>query len=154
MLLYFSTVGVNSKMDTNRIRTSTFRGYSLTNIFRGPFCKVANYTICLWLSFILTGIDAYAFHSYSTTIIVNIVTAVMVIAPVLSVSHTTLGLPNAVLESAMACRVFRQIRLSLITDFDATTSRVPGPHFYHLFSGHIRWWSSRRASILSILGML
>jgi hypothetical protein len=46
----------------------------------------------------------------------------MVLAPVNSVFRSLLGIPSAVIYNAMACRVFRHLRLGTVADYDASTS--------------------------------
>ncbi|KAJ7284421.1 hypothetical protein C8J57DRAFT_1216857 [Mycena rebaudengoi] len=54
---------------------------------------------------------------YMISVVSNIVVAVMVYAPALDpVQHGILALPNAMLTSVMACRVYRNARLGLLTE--------------------------------------
>jgi len=57
---------------------------------------------------------------YSATIGLNIVAVVMLFAPVPALFHAMFSIPNIALESAMATRVFRSIRLGTIDDAATT----------------------------------
>jgi hypothetical protein len=63
------------------------------------------------------------FSVISATISLNIVSAVMIHAPVDPVFHAMLGVSNFALESAMACRVFRAVRLGMIKDISPRAPR-------------------------------
>jgi hypothetical protein len=70
--------------------------------------------------------------SISVTIIVLFSGTIITVAPVPPIAHAIFGLPGMVLASAMACRVFRQLRIGLINDFDNTTvtsENVASVHF-------------------------
>jgi hypothetical protein len=55
------------------------------------------------------------------------VVVIMVVVPVAPVFHTMLASSNYALESAMACQVFRAVRLGFIEDFPASTMAPHGP---------------------------
>jgi hypothetical protein len=57
---------------------------------------------------------------FSATIGLNIVAVVMLFAPVPALFHAMFSIPNIALESAMATRVFRSIRLGTIDDAATT----------------------------------
>jgi hypothetical protein len=67
--------------------------------------------------------------SSSAMITVNVATVITILVYEPSAFSTVLGLPNIVLESAMACCVFRQIRIGLITGFNTTSMDPTSLHF-------------------------
>jgi hypothetical protein len=61
--------------------------------------------------------------SISATITLNIATVIMLLSSAPSALRSVLCMPNLALESAIACCVFRQLRIGFMTDFDATASK-------------------------------
>lgn len=63
---------------------------------------------------------------YSATIGMSIVTSAMLLAPgVPAVYHAMFSIPNLALECAMACRVFRAVRIGFIVDGKDVKSSGP-----------------------------
>jgi hypothetical protein len=71
------------------------------------------------------------------TIIVTIAMTLVDVTPVPVTMHAVLSLPSIVLGSTMACRVFRQLRIGMINDFDTITTASENPA-----SVHFTRWSS------------
>jgi hypothetical protein len=57
-------------------------------------------------------------------IALTIPATIAIFAAEYSVYSQLLGIPSVILESAMACRVFRQLRIGLITEIDGTTKSL------------------------------
>jgi hypothetical protein len=97
-----------------------FRGDGLPRFSRNLLRNGQLYYLFVASSSLLLVLPHFFF--LSATITLNIIVVVMVFAPVPPVFHTLFGVPNVALESAMACRVFRQLRTDLVTDSDLVTS--------------------------------
>jgi hypothetical protein len=80
------------------------------------------YYLSFTFTFSLPRLDIYFF---SATIGLSIVFAVMLIAPeVPAVYHSMLSVPNLALANAMACRVFRAVKLGFIKNHQSTHDGV------------------------------
>ena len=63
----------------------------------------------------------------SVTIGFSIATCAMIVAPGLPpVYHAIMAIPNLALESSMACRVFRHVKLGFVKDVQYTSSSGTG----------------------------
>jgi hypothetical protein len=73
---------------------------------------------------------------FSITIALSIPT-IIILSPVQFAEFEPyfLGTPYMALQSAMACRVFRQIRIGLMTDFDGTMTKLE-PTAVHFAQAH------------------
>ncbi|KAJ6620414.1 hypothetical protein B0H10DRAFT_1791708 [Mycena sp. CBHHK59/15] len=69
---------------------------------------------------------------YLSTVGVNILTMIMLLDPAMPpVFHAMFAIPNVALENAMACRVFRALRLGFITDNES--GEIPTSVFWTSF---------------------
>jgi hypothetical protein len=54
----------------------------------------------------------------------NVVVIAMIIVPQSPLLHAVFIIPHVALESAMACRVFRSLRLHFIVEIDGSTAQI------------------------------
>lgn len=70
---------------------------------------------------------------YSVTIGLSISTCAMLVAPGLpAVYHATIAIPNLALENAMACRVFRAVKLGHIKNIQVVSFSGTNFRFHHM----------------------
>ena len=86
---------------------------------RGVFCKADSSITCDLCAPVL---PATSWHlPFSATVGVGIVYAVMILTPdIPAVYHTMLAIPKLALQNAMACRVYRAVKLGFIKDPPST----------------------------------
>jgi hypothetical protein len=103
---------------TSRDRFAAFiSGAYLPAFSKALFIDGQVYYMCVGLIPSPDIIHIYAAFLLRISVVSNIVVAVMVYAPALDpVQHGILALPNAMLTSVMACRVYRNARLGLLTE--------------------------------------
>jgi hypothetical protein len=92
---------------------SFFRGAGLPSLSRSVLQGGQLYYLFVAIHLI---VDVYQCFSSSPTIGLNILLVVVILAPVSPAYLTMFIIPHIALGSAMACRVFRGLRLGLISD--------------------------------------
>jgi hypothetical protein len=91
--------------------------------YRKLFCKVDSSTIRD--SNLRPSLYRFLIYFFSATIGLNIVFAIMLISPSVPVLYRPiLSIPNLALENAMACRVYRAVKLGLIKNFSGTQFEI------------------------------
>ena len=91
-------------------------------VFQRVFCRVDSCIICSWPFHFILDIDPN-FSLYSVTFGLNMVTISLWFSPLPPVYHSIVNPSNIALESVMACRVFRGLRLGLIEPHGETVTR-------------------------------
>jgi hypothetical protein len=90
---------------------------------RKLFCKVDSSTICD--SNLRPPLYRFLIFFFSATIGLNIVFAIMLISPSIPVLYRPiLSIPNLTLKNAMACRVYRAVKLGLVKNFSGTQFEI------------------------------
>ena len=127
-------ISISLRISYYSIEGDTFRA-RMTSFFRGDGLPRLSRSILqggqLYYSFVRHSLQdklALRFHS-SVTIGVNLVVLILGFSPTAQVYHMMFITPKIALESSMACRVFRGIKLGTIEDVGGDTSKVSTLHF-------------------------